>query len=179
MTEDEIPYMNETEIVHLMRYINRNTELLEIGGGGSTIFLSKFVKRIVTVEHNKEWGGKLANTLQKSRKNNWTLHIAEPNFPQQHPFQPAQPGQFDGYINHIRSLDEVFDVILVDGRDRVRSVEASLSKLKIDGYMIIHDFWNRPKYHTILNLPQLKLVTESNSFPPGEINDTIVILKKL
>jgi hypothetical protein len=45
--------------------------------------------------------------------------------------------------------------------------------------MIIHDFWNRPKYHTILNLPQLKLVTESNSFPPGEIKDTIVILKKL
>jgi predicted O-methyltransferase YrrM len=178
MTEDEMPYMNESEIVHLMKYIDRETSLLEIGGGGSTIFLSKFVKRLVTVEHNKQYATELFKILGTIR-DNWTLHIAEPNFPQQHPFQPAQPGQFDRYINHIRSLDEVFDVILVDGRDRVRSVEASLSKLKIDGYMIIHDFWNRPKYHTILNLPQLKLVTESNSFPPGEIKDTIVILKKL
>jgi predicted O-methyltransferase YrrM len=179
MTEDEIPYMNETEIVHLMKYINRNTELLEIGGGGSTIFLSKFVKKIVTVEHNKEWAGKMFSVLQKSRKNNWTLHIAEPNFPQQHPFQPAQPGQFDRYINHIRSLDEVFDVILIDGRDRVRSVEATVDKLKRGGYMIIHDFWNRPKYHSVLNISQLKLITEKNSFPHGEIKDTLVILKKL
>jgi hypothetical protein len=179
MSDNKIPYMNDTEIVHLMKYINRNTQLLEIGGGGSTIFLSKFVKRIVTVEHNKEWGGRLVNILQKNRQNNWTLHIAEPNFPQQHPFQPAQPGQFDKYINHIKSLEDTFNVVLIDGRDRVRAVEATVDKLKRGGYMIIHDFWNRPKYHSVLNIPELKLVTEENSFPQGEIKDTIVILKKL
>ena len=175
---NSIPYMNETEIVHLMKYVDRETSLLEIGGGGSTVFLSKFVRRIVTVEHNKEWATKLFSTLGTNRSN-WTLHIAEPNFPQQHPFQPAQPGQFDRYINHIKSLDEVFDVVLVDGRDRVRSVEATVDKLKTGGYMIIHDFWNRQKYYSVLDHPKLKLITESNSFPQVEIKDTIVILKKL
>ena len=179
MSENEIPYMNETEIVHLMKYINRNTRMLEVGGGTSTIFFSKFVKRLVTVEHNKKWGNEILSTLQRTRRGNWTLHIAEPNFPQQHPFQPAQPGQFDRYINHLKSLEETFDVILIDGRDRVRSVEATVDKLKTGGYMIIHDFWNRKKYHSVLNLPQLKLITEENSFPQGEIKDTIVILKKL
>ena len=178
MNENEIPYMTGDEIVHMMKYIDRETSLLEIGGGGSTIFLSKFVRRLVTVEHNKEYSKKLFNILGTIR-DNWTLHIVEPNFPQQHPFEPAKPGQFDKYIDHISKIDEIFDVILIDGRDRVRSVHASLSKLKIGGYMIIHDFWNRPKYHSVLNIPQLKLITESNSFPPGEIKNTIVILKKL
>jgi predicted O-methyltransferase YrrM len=179
MTENEMPYMNETEIVHLMKYINRNTSLLEVGGGGSTIFLSKYVKRIVTVEHNKSWGSEILKILQRNRRTNWSIHIAEPNFPQQHPFQPAQPGQFDRYINHLKSLEETFDVILIDGRDRVRSVEATVDKLKKGGYMIIHDFWNRTKYHSVLNLPQIKLITEKNSFPKGEIKDTIVVLKKI
>lgn len=179
MSENETPYMNDTEIVHLMKYISRNTDMLEVGGGTSTIFLSKFVKRLVTVEHNKKWGSEILNTLQRTRRNNWTIHIAEPNFPQQHPFQPAQPGQFDRYINHLKSLEETFNVILIDGRDRVRSVEATVDKLRKGGYMIIHDFWNRPKYHSVLNIPQLKLITEENSFPQGDIVDTIVILKKL
>lgn len=178
MSIDDKPYMTDEEILHMMKYIDRNVKMLEIGGGGSTVFLSKFVKHLVTVEHNKTWAGELWSLLGKRRRN-WSIHIAEPNFPQQHPFQPAQPGQFDRYINHISKIDETFDVILIDGRDRVRSVYASLDKLKTNGYMIIHDFWNRPKYHSVLNIPQLKLITESNSFPPGEIKNTIVILKKL
>jgi hypothetical protein len=178
MSLDDKPYMNDTEIFHLLKYINRDVRMLEIGGGGSTVFLSKLVKRLVTVEHNKNWSSKLWNLLGKKRPN-WSLHIAEPNFPQQHPFQPAQPGQFDRYINHISNINETFDVILIDGRDRVRSVHASLDKLKMGGYMIIHDFWNRPKYHSVLNITNLKLVSEENSFPQGEIKDTIVVLKKI
>ena len=178
MSIDDKPYMTDEEILHMMKYIHRGVNMLEIGGGGSTAFLSKFVKRLVTVEHNKAWSSQLWNVLGQKRKN-WSLHVVEPNFPQQHPFHPAQPGQFDRYIDHISKIDEKFDVILIDGRDRVRSVHASLDKLKKGGYMIIHDFWNRPKYHSVLNIPELKLITEPNSFPQGEIKDTIVILKKL
>jgi predicted O-methyltransferase YrrM len=176
--KNSIPYMNEIEIVHMMKYIDRNVELLEIGGGGSTMFFSKFVKKITTIEHNKSYSEMLFSALHKYRKN-WELHLVEPNFPQQHPFQPAQSGQFDNYIKSIQEIDGKFDVILIDGRDRVRSVNASVDKLKTNGYMIIHDFWNRPKYHSVLNHPKLKLITEPNSFPQGEIKDTIVILKKL
>lgn len=38
MTKTNIPYMNNQEIVDLVTYINRDTEMLEIGGGNSTIF---------------------------------------------------------------------------------------------------------------------------------------------
>ena len=178
MSIKDKPHMKDIEIFHLLKYIDRDTRMLEIGGGGSTVFFSKFVERLLTVEHNKEWASQLWDLLGEKRPN-WSLHVAEPNYPQQHPFQPAQRGQFDNYINFISNIKETFDVILVDGRARVRSVHSSLSKLKTDGYMIIHDFWDRPKYHSVLKIPNLKLVEESNSFPTHEIKDTIVVLKKI
>lgn len=179
LDENVMPLMNEVEISHFVKYINADTEILEVGGGSSTIFLSKSVKRIVTVEHDRKWANEINNILQKMGKDNWSLQIVEPNFPQTHTFQPAQPGQFDNYINHIKSIDDTFDVVLIDGRDRVRSAEAAVEKLKSGGHMIVHDFWNRPKYHSILRIPELRLISESNSFPTGNIVDTIVVLQKI
>ena len=175
---DYIPYMNDTEIVHLMRYINKNNEVLEIGGGHSTIFLSKFVKRLVTIEHNKEWG-KTINTILRENNIITEIRIIEPDFPQSHPFQPAQPNQFDSYINYLSSLQEMFDVILIDGRDRVRATNALVKNVKEGGYLIIHDFWNRPKYHSVLSLNGLELVIEKNSHLTDKIEDTLVVLKKV
>ena len=49
-----LPYMTSDEIVDLVSYLSKETEMLEIGGGHSTIFLSKLVKKLVTIEHNLE-----------------------------------------------------------------------------------------------------------------------------
>ena len=73
----------------------------------------------------------------------------------------------------------MFDVILIDGRDRVRATNALVKNVKEGGYLIIHDFWNRPKYHNVLNLNGLELVVEKNSYPTDKIEDTLVILKKV
>jgi predicted O-methyltransferase YrrM len=174
---DFIPYMNDTEIVHLMRYIDKEKNVLEIGGGHSTVFLSKLVKRITTIEHNVEWGSKLY-TILKELELPADIRIIPPNFPQNHPFEPAKDGQFDNYIEYIKKFDDLYDIVIVDGRDRVRCVEASIKNLKNDGILIVHDFWNRTKYHSILNNPQLELIREDNSYPSKEIRDTIVVFRK-
>ena len=70
----------------------------------------------------------------------------------------------------------MFDVIIVDGRDRVRATNALVQNLKEGGYLIIHDFWNRPKYHSVLSLNDLELVIEKNSHTQTE--DTLVVLRK-
>lgn len=173
-----IPYMNDAEIVHLMKYIDKTKEVLEVGGGHSTIFLSKFVKKIVTIEHNREWAKNVNNIL---RENNiiTEIRVIEPDFPQNHPFQPAQLNQFNSYINYLSELEEMFDVIIIDGRDRVRATNALVKNLKIGGYMIIHDFWNRSKYHSVLSLNELELVIEKNSHPTDKIEDTLVVLRKI
>jgi predicted O-methyltransferase YrrM len=170
--------MNDAEIVDLVSYITKDTEMLEIGGGNSTIFLSKIVKKLVTIEHNLEW----SKSIQESLKNfnaDWTLHVVEPNWPQQHSFHPAEDGQFDNYINFISSLpDHCFDVVLIDGRDRVRSSISAVPKLKKGGVLLIHDFWNRKKYHSLLSLPGIELVVDSNSYSGSE-NNTLAAFRKI
>jgi predicted O-methyltransferase YrrM len=171
--------MNNEEIVDLVTYINRDTEMLEIGGGNSTIFLSKIVKKLVTIEHDENWSRTIKSEMEKSNfSSNWELHVVKPNWNQLHPFSPAEEGQFINYTNFILSLpDEQFDVILVDGRDRVQCVKNSISKLKKNGVLLIHDFWNREKYHSILDLNELDLIVDTNSYVNPSSN-TLASFKK-
>lgn len=173
-----IPYMNDTEIVHLMRYLDKEKDVLEIGCGHSTIFLSKLVNRLVAIEHNVEWGTQIYNKLKEFGLPH-DIKIIPPNYPQPHSFHPAQPNQFDNYVNYIKEYTEVFDLVIVDGRDRVRCATESIKNLKMGGFMIIHDFWNRSKYHSVLSLNQLELVLEKNSYPTDKIDDTLVVLRKI
>jgi len=172
-----LPYMNSEEISDLITYIDKDTEMLEIGCGNSTLFFSKIVKRLVSIEHNKEWCDKISNDMKLISKCDWSIHVIEPKFPQLHSFQPAEPGQFDEYVNFISNLEkDQFDVVLVDGRDRVRCTIASIPLLKKDGVLIIHDFWNRPKYHSVLQMSELELIKDDNSYENSE--NTLVAFKK-
>jgi predicted O-methyltransferase YrrM len=178
MREKILPYMTNDEIVDLVSYITKDTEMLEIGGGNSTIFLSKLVKRLVTIEHDLKWSKSIKESL-KDLNINWQLHVVEPNWPQQHPFHPAENGQFTNYVNFISTLsDNQFDVVLIDGRDRVKSSLASIPKLKVGGILLIHDFWNREKYHSLLSEPKLQLIVDSNSYFNLNTN-TLAAFKKL
>ena len=180
MSNSNIPYMNNDEIIDLVTYINRDTEMLEIGGGNSTIFLSKIVKKLVTIEHDENWSKTIKSEMEKSNFNsNWELHVVKPSWKQSHPFSPAEEGQFLNYTNFILSLpNEQFDVILVDGRDRVKCAENSILKLKKNGILLIHDFWNREKYHSILNLEELELIKDTNSYIIPSSNTLAAFKKK-
>jgi predicted O-methyltransferase YrrM len=162
---EKIPYMTSDEIVDLVSYLDRDSEVLEIGGGGSTLFISRIVKKLITIEHNFEWSNRIKNRMASlSKKSDWEIHIVPPAWPQVHPFQPAEPGQFDSYVEFISGLEkESFDVILIDGRDRVRCFQSSLSLLKKGGTILIHDFWNREKYHSILDIPEINLIVKEKS----------------
>ncbi len=169
--------MNAKEISDLITYLHRDCVMLEVGGGNSTLFFSRIVKRLVTIEHNKEWSDRLSNEMKSFAKCDWEIHTIEPEIPQSHPFEPAQPGQFDNYVNFISNLEkEQFDVILIDGRDRVRCTIASIPLLKRGGILILHDFWNRPKYHSILNFKELELIKDDNSFE--NLENTLVAFRK-
>lgn len=178
MIEKFIPLMTSEEIVDLVLYLNRDQEMLEIGGGRSTVFFSNIVKKLVTVENDREWAKKISE-FEGLKNKDWQIHVIEPDWPQSHPFQPAANGQFDRYITFIENLeDNGFDIILIDGRDRVRAAKASIQKLKTGGILLIHDFWNRPKYHSIINIPELALVENDNSYGKNS-NNTLAAFKKI
>jgi predicted O-methyltransferase YrrM len=172
-----LPLMNNDEIVDMVSYLHRDCEMLEIGGGNSTLFFSRIVKRLVTIEHNSEWANHIREKMRLSSKCDWQIHVIEPSFPQLHPFHPAEPGQFDKYVEFISTLEKnQFDVVLIDGRDRVRSTFASIPLLKTGGILIIHDFWNREKYHIILQNDDLELISDTNSHINS--SNTLVAFRK-
>mgnify|MGYP003124842857 FL=1 len=59
------------------------------------------------------------------------------------------------YIDYINKPTELkynnYDVILVDGRARSMCAYVAKDLLKKTGYLLVHDFNNRPYYHGILN----------------------------
>jgi energy-converting hydrogenase Eha subunit H len=107
------------------------------------------------------------------------MYVVQPNWPQSHPFQPAEQGQFKNYVDFISTLpNNQYDVILIDGRDRIKCSIASIPKLKVGGVLLIHDFWNRQKYHSLLDISELQLIVDSNSYFNLETN-TLAAFKKL
>lgn len=159
-----LPWMRDLEIVCIMQKVNRNTKMLEIGGGSSTVFFSQFVDSLVTIEHNVEWAETIHNRMQCNLYCKWDLHCIPPDFPQTDAFVPAQPGQFDSYVAQISAEKlghDSFDIIIIDGRDRVRSAIAATQLMHASSLLFVHDFWNRQnRYKALLNNDQLQLVQQ-------------------
>jgi hypothetical protein len=72
------------------------------------------------------------------------------------------------YSDSIIPYRDQADLILVDGRFRIASALEAINTFNYSGYIIIHDFFNRPYYH-YLALKYLKIV---------DCADNLVVLKK-
>jgi len=109
-------------------------KVLEFGSGGSTVWLDKAGCRVVTIEHNFKWHGRVR------KQTTWhTFHIYH---------QRPYAGVCDLFP------DELFDIVLVDGRDRLECGQAAMRLVARDGWMILDDA-NRHRYaqlHRDLNL---------------------------
>ena len=75
--------------------------------------------------------------------------LLEPDLPRT---IPTKYEEFKSYIEKIDELDEMFDVILVDGRARVQCAEFIVPYLNEGAMVMVHDFWRRPQYYSLLNL---------------------------
>lgn len=103
--------------------LNKHLEIFEYGSGNSTLFLSKKVKDIISIEHNKEWFNQLKHNVPK----NVTLK-----------FQKLDK-YGESYSKSILKEKKLFDVIIIDGRDRVNCIYNSIYKLKENGIIILDD----------------------------------------
>jgi predicted O-methyltransferase YrrM len=181
MKQDEmyLPYMNTVEILYLLQFLNRDQSILEIGGGKSTIFFSRLVKKVTTLEHNEEWFYRIKEMVTEVKNNHsCEFHLVLPNYLHQG-LNPAEPGQFDNYVDFLSTLEKKsFDLVLVDGRDRVRCFEKSIPLVKPGGLIIIHDFWNRERYKEILDFTEVELLHSENSYVYPSENTLAVFTKK-
>lgn len=110
-------------------------KILEFGSGGSTIWLSSYDVDLISIEHDQSWFSALQSKLEDQKISNVRLLYREKPY-----FKIA-----DEFPDHH------FDLILVDGRDRNKCIQASLKKVKNGGLLVLDDA-QRTRYRTGRNL---------------------------
>ena len=155
------PYMSDAECALLDRYIPKAGRVLEFGAGGSTQhFFARGAAHVTSVESDARWISDIAREegmLERIEAKQW-LPIHGDIGPTKEWGKPVVSTPQHSWLQYHQQCwgmlpDAAFDLILIDGRFRVACLCQSLLHCpREDVIFVIHDFWNRPKYHVALAL---------------------------
>ncbi|MEB3343448.1 sulfotransferase domain-containing protein [Okeania sp.] len=113
-----------------------DAKVLEFGSGASTIWLSKLTKNLTSIEHDGRWFQQVKNQIETQTDCN----------PVDFKLLPRP------YHTICEKFPEAsFDLIIVDGRDRMKCFEASIKLLKPGGIIVLDDA-QRQKYQQAQDL---------------------------
>lgn len=127
---NSLPWLTYPAIEFLKTRIQKEMSVFEYGAGESTLWWASRVKEIVSIEHNKEWHEKIARRIPENVS---LMHI-----------------ELDcggAYSRKISEFNDRFDIVVIDGRDRVNCALNSLGALKPGG-VIVFDNSDRIEYET-------------------------------
>ncbi len=119
------PWLCHKAIAQLEDLVVPGTRILEWGSGGSTIFFAKRGAKIHCVEHDPEWA-RLVKRELVHRKLGGQVNIHEIDLG-------------SDYVSIVDQLIGDFDLIIVDGRQRVECVKRSNSRLVPGGWILLDD----------------------------------------
>jgi hypothetical protein len=123
-----LPWFTYPAIEFLEERLRPDMTLFEYGGGNSTLYFAKRLKQVTTVEHNPQW----FRHLDESKPDNVRLVFCELEYA-------------GAYCRAAPDQAERFDIIVVDGRDRVNCAQAAISALNERGVILFDDF-ERERY---------------------------------
>lgn len=124
----DIPWLTDASIASIGQYISADMYILEFGAGGSTVWFSQRC-RVVTIEHDQKWLTAIAEHVNEANSERLLL-----------------PRPYWGVCK--RWKPETFDLVLVDGRDRVGCAKYSLPLLKPGGLFVL-DNAERRHYRSV------------------------------
>jgi hypothetical protein len=159
-------------------YLKKDMIVFEWGSGGSTIYLSKKVKKIISIEHDPEWYGVVSRTIKDNGISNCECVLKEPTVSKNSKLEvPATKNYLSGvetymgfdfkdYCKTIESFpDRFFNLVLVDGRARPSCIFHALNKILAGGCLILDDS-EKTEYLPAINMLKEKW-TRKDFFGPG------------
>ena len=123
-----IPWITYPALDFVTPRVGAAMTVFEFGSGNSTLWWSERVAQVMAVEHDLGWATKVAEMLPGNAS---VKHV------------PLEPG--GDYCRYAQVSGQRFDVIVVDGRDRVNCALSSIECLHPDG-VIIWDNTERGRY---------------------------------
>lgn len=164
----------------LFSHLNKDMEVLEWGSGSSTKAISKRVKDVVTIEHDRAY----FKLIEAENLHNVKAYHVMPNSIEKRGNCGTLENYRD-YINLPKVFKRKFDLIFIDGRARVECAKVAVELLKPNGVILIHDYRNpnpdcdRLEYREVETFLDIQdFAYALYSFKPKN-NDWISIGKKL
>lgn len=128
-----IPWLTYPFIDFVDKRLEKKFEVFEFGSGNSTLYYAGKVASVKSIENDKFWYEKIKNSMPQ----NCELFFCE----------LETNGE---YCRYAAKTGGKYDIVVVDGRDRVNCCKNSINSLKPDGVLILDDA-NRPKYAEALS----------------------------
>jgi len=120
--KNPIPWVTYGFIDFIKERLNQQQTIFEFGSGSSTNFYAKHAGIVVSVEHDKAWYDKVVATKPENAEIIFCELV------------------YDGdYCRVPLKLEEKFDIIIVDGRDRVNCCKQSVGALSESGVVVLDD----------------------------------------
>lgn len=179
---DQSPWITYESRRKLERLLKPDFTIFEFGAGGSSVFFSKYVKKVTTVEHDEQWLKLVENKMASLKRTNWTGYFVPPEKIQPGPIDFSDPGlflsadtnyegmSFEKYASAIDQYPgEHFDLVMVDGRARPGCIKKALPKVKKGGFLVI-DNSERDYYLKQIDLRAMGFDLFFNDFGPGPYN---------
>jgi len=117
-----IPWMNFPVVAFLKERLHKDLRLFEFGSGYSTQFYAQRVDHVTSVEHEREW----FSVVEGMSPNNVDVVFCEQDVD-------------EDYCRAITNAGAQFDVVIIDGRDRVNCVKQSIGALSSRGVIVLDD----------------------------------------
>ncbi len=118
--ENEIPWFTYSSIRFIESRLKKDHDIFEFGSGNSTLWFSNRCAQVISVEHDEEWY-QLVKEKLTSKPNTKYL------------YKDLESGD---YSNTILEYNNQFDIIIIDGRDRIKCAKNALGALKENGIII-------------------------------------------
>ena len=158
------PWTSQASIKAFEKILNRNMIGFEYGSGFSTLFFSKHLKHLTSVEHNEEWFKIVKTKLKQQGINNVDYHFIPSSKAEQNSdytfykdYQLTAKDlvirkDYHDYFSFVSTFNnEHFDFIIVDGRARVECCLNAIPKLKPGGLFVL-DNSDRNRYKPVFRV---------------------------
>jgi len=139
--ELELPWFSYAAIDFLKDFLKPDMRVCEYGSGGSTLFFSKRVRSVYSIEDNPEWFERVSRTLKEKGVTNVEMILC--------PFDFKNPVGFDksAYLNALNEGE--WDVIVVDTSEEWTLVRPTVfahaeNFVKPGGIIVVDDSWRYP-----------------------------------
>lgn len=125
---EPLPWYTYPAISFLAGRVGPGLDVFEFGSGQSTLWWARRARRVVSVEHDPDWHRAVRSRLPD-------------NVDYRH-VELAPDGE---YARTVLEFERAFDVIVVDGRDRVNCARHCLTALR-EGGVVVWDNSERERY---------------------------------